>query len=169
MADEEQQNEDKKRRVLEIFLNAAGTYYPAFADEQARRNAVAWFHNNFEWREEFNMNEELAANDMTETYGRILASNVDSEAKREAEFKSERKKPDKRAAEQTNEVEQPKKPKQSSRAGSSSDVPLAGPAPDVPLAGPAPDAVSALVAFLRAFAAMTEAEQRALLEKLQRQ
>ena len=37
------------------------------------------------------------------------------------------------------------------------------------LAGPAPDAVSALVAFLRAFAAMTEAEQRALLEKLQRQ
>jgi hypothetical protein len=39
----------------------------------------------------------------------------------------------------------------------------------VPLAGPAPDAVSTLVAFLQAFAAMTEAEQRALLEKLQRQ
>ena len=173
MADEEQQNEDigdahvqawreredKKRRVRDIFLAAAGILYSAFANENEQNNAIAWFNDNFEWREVYDGDEILAANDMTAAYAGIEQSDVDSEAKRQAEFKSERKQPEKRAAEQP-KAKQPKKPKQSSGGGSSSDVPLAD---------PASDAMAALVAFMQAFAAMTEAEKRALLEKLQRQ
>ena len=42
---------DKKRRVRDIFLAAAGMIYSAFANEQEQENAIAWFNDNFEWRE----------------------------------------------------------------------------------------------------------------------
>jgi hypothetical protein len=54
--------------VLRLFLSAAGTYYAAFADEAALEAAVAWFNDNFEWREEYGGNEVAAANDMVDMY-----------------------------------------------------------------------------------------------------
>jgi hypothetical protein len=181
--------------VLRLFLSAAGTYYAAFADEAALEAAVAWFNDNFEWRESYNGDDEAAANDMVAAFAGIESSEVGAEAKRQAEVLSERRK--KMVEERIKQMREknenknepsPKKRKQSQSGGGGSSGGGGGGGGSsggsgggggssgggssnisVPLAGPAPDAVSALVAFLRAFAAMTEAEQRALLEKLQRQ
>ena len=37
--------------MRDIFLAAAGMIYSAFANEQEQENAIAWFNDNFEWRE----------------------------------------------------------------------------------------------------------------------
>ena len=79
--------EDKKRRVRDIFLAAAGILYSAFANENEQNNAIAWFNDNFEWREVYDGDEILAANDMTAAYAGIEQSDVDSEAKSQRKSK----------------------------------------------------------------------------------
>lgn len=161
LTDEAQQEEDKTRRVRDIFLSAAGTHYSAFASEQDKENAIAWFGDNFEWREVYEGDEAKAANDMVAAYAGIESSDVNSEAKRAAQAnQSQRKCKRPRGSSGANSSGAGSSGVGSSGAGSSSQVPLAG---------PASDAVSALVTFLRAFAAMSAEEQRALFEKLQRQ
>jgi hypothetical protein len=172
MADEEQQKRDE---ALRVFLSGAGVYYPAFTNEGEQANAIEWFNDHFEWREAYNGNVEAAANDMVALWYAIASTTVDSEAKHTAEVQSARKQSGKRTTQPKPEPEpepepEPKKSRKSRKScGGASSSGGESSSDAVPLAGPAPDAVSALVTFLSAFARMSAEEQRALLEKLQRQ
>ena len=168
MADEEQQKRDE---ALRVFLSGAGVYYPAFTNEGEHANAIEWFNDHFEWREAYNGNVEAAANDMVALFCAIASTTVDSEAKHTAEVQSARKQSGKRTTQPKPEPEpEPKKSRKSRKScGGASSSGGESSSDAVPLAGPAPDAVSALVTFLSAFARMSAEEQRALLEKLQRQ
>ena len=82
---------DRKRAaVLRMFLDSAGVLYKQFETDEERLNAMNWFNDNFQWREAYNGNVEAAANDMVTAYMGIEQSNVDTEAKKQAEVGSER-------------------------------------------------------------------------------
>ena len=179
MADEQQKREAFERHraaALDIFL----AIFNANADDVERLQAISWFNDAF--KDQHNGDAAVAANHMVALFFEI------SEAKATGgTHLTERQLKQRQAVLEKLELQKQEDAKRGAKAkkrvrdvgSSSSDV---GPASDVPAPSdmPAPSDVPApavptvegilvLVTFLRQFAAMSAAEQCALLEKLQRQ
>lgn len=156
----------KREAVLKIFLACAGKVYADFKDLDERWAAVEWFHDNF--YDIFDGDVEKTANNIVSAYMVMDKGCVDAEAKRQAQFGSERlasqrPKQDEQKPEKTEKPEKPEKLHKSKKqkqteAGSSSDVPSN--------VEPVHRAMSAFVLFLHSFVELSAEEQRVFIRKL---